>query len=68
MVCKYKTEGISPKDFSIYENPIKLFKYLRDININPKKVLKDQINLKSDLGEIKNGNTKSTSKNQASVI
>ena len=50
---KYKTEGISSKDYSNYQNLIKLFKGLRDGNINPKEILKYQINLKSDLGEIK---------------
>ena len=31
---RYKTEGISPKDFSNYQNPIELFINLRDGNIN----------------------------------
>ena len=43
---KYQTEGISPKDFSNYQNPIDLFINLRDGNINPKAVLKHQINFK----------------------
>ena len=58
LIYKYKTIGISPKYFSSYQNPIKLFKDLRDGNINPKEVLKDQINFKSDLGEIKKLNQK----------
>ena len=58
LIYKYKTKGISPKDFSNYQNPIELFKDLRDGNINPKEVLKDQSNFKSDLGEIKKGNPK----------
>ena len=58
LIYKYKTIGISPKYFSSYQNPIKLFKDLRDGNINPKEVLKDQRNFKSDLGEIKKGNPK----------
>ena len=43
---------------------------LRDGNINPKEVLKNQINFKSDLGEIKkkNGNPKSKPENQISAI
>ena len=45
-IYKYKTEGISPKDFRNYQNPIELFKDLRDGNINPKKVLKEQIYFK----------------------
>ena len=58
LIYKYKSERISPKDFRNYEDPIKLFKDLRDGNINPKEVLKDQINFKSDLGEIKKLNQK----------
>ena len=46
MIYKYKTEARSPKDFRNYQNPIELFKNLRDGNINPKEVLKDQINFK----------------------
>ena len=53
MICKYKTEGMSPKDFINYQNLIDLFKNLRDGNINPKEALKNQTNFKSDLGEIK---------------
>ena len=33
---------------------MKLFRDLRDGNIDPKEILKDQINFKSDLEEIKN--------------
>ena len=54
LIYKYKTKGISPKDFSNYQNPTELFKDLRDGNINSKEVLKDQTNFKSDLGKIKN--------------
>ena len=57
-IYKYKTEGISLKNFRNYQDPIKVFKDLRDGNINPKEVLKDQSNFKSDLGEIKKGNPK----------
>ena len=42
----YKTEGISPKDVSNYQNSIDLFVNLRDRNINPREVLKDQTNFK----------------------
>ena len=49
LIYKYKTIGISPKYFSSYQNPIKLFKDLRDGNINPKEVLKDKIVFKSDI-------------------
>ena len=68
MIYKYKTEGISPKYFRNHQNLIELLKDLQDGNINPKEVLKDQINSKSDLGEIKKGNKKSKSKDQISVI
>ena len=68
MIYKYKTEGISPKDFRNYQNPIELFKDLKDDNINPKEVLKDQINFKPDLREIKKGNKESKSEDQISVI
>ena len=53
LIHKYKTEGIIPKNFGNYQNPIDLFKNLRDGNINPKEVLKKQFNLKLDLGEMK---------------
>ena len=53
LIYKYKTEGRSPKEFRNYQNPIRLFKNLRDGNTNPKEVLKNQINFKSDQGEIK---------------
>ena len=49
---RYKTEGISPTDFRNYQNPTDLFINLRDGNINSREVIKDQINFKSDLGEI----------------
>ena len=53
MIYRYKTEGISPNSFSNYQNLIDLFMNLRDGNINPRKVLKDQINFKLDLSWIK---------------
>ena len=68
LICKYKTEGISPKDFINYQDPKKLFKNIRDGNINPKEVLKDQINFKSYLCEIKKGNPKSKPKDETSVL
>ena len=39
-------EGISPKDFRYYHNPLDLLKNLTDVDINPK-VLKNQTNFKS---------------------
>ena len=68
MIYKYKNEEISPKDFRNYQNPIVLFKNLGGVNINPNEVLKDQINFKWNLGEIKKGNKNSKSKDQISVI
>ena len=53
MIYKYKIEEASLKDFSNYQNPIDLFIDLVDGNKNPREVLKDQINVKADLGEIK---------------
>ena len=44
LIYKYKTEGRSPKDFRNYQNSTDLFKKLRDGNINPNEVLKNQIN------------------------
>ena len=46
LIYKYKTEGRNLKDFSGYQNPIDLFINSKDGNINPKEVLKDQINFK----------------------
>ena len=68
LIYKYKNEGISPKVFKNYQNRIELFKYKRDGNIKPNEILKDTINFKSDLSEIKKENPKSKSKDQISVI
>ena len=59
LIYRYITEGKSPKDFSNYHNLIDLFINLRDGNINPRDVLKDQINFKSGLSKRKKGNKKS---------
>ena len=53
MIYTYKTEGRSPKYFSNYQNLIDLFIDLRYGNLNPKEVLKNQINFKADLDEKK---------------
>ena len=58
LICKYKTKEIRLKDFSNYQNVIELFKDLRDGNKNPKEVLIDQMNFKSDLDRIKIGKSK----------
>ena len=44
---------MSPKDFSSFQNSIDLSKNSIDGNINSKEVLKNQVILKSDLGEIR---------------
>ena len=68
MKNKCKTEGRSSKDFSNYQNLIDLFINLRDGNVNPREVLKNQINFKPDLGKIKKGNPKSYSEHLMSLI
>ena len=68
LLYKYKTEGTSPNDFRNYQNPVEVFKYLRDGNRNPKEILKEQIHFKSGLGEIKKGSKISKSEDQISVI
>ena len=65
---KYKNEGRSLKDFRNYLNLTDLFINLKDGNVKPREVLKNQIDFKSDLGEIKKGNLKSKSEDQISVI
>ena len=41
LIYKFKTEGISPKDFSKYQNLIDLCINLRDGNINLREVSKN---------------------------
>ena len=54
LIYKSKTKGRSPKHFSFYQNPLDLFISLRHFKyINPKEVLENKINFKSDTGEIK---------------
>ena len=67
LIYKFKIEGRILKGFSNYQNPIHLFINLRDDNVNPRKVLKNQNDFKSDLGEIKKENLKSKLENQTSV-
>ena len=52
LVYTFKTDKNEPKDFGNYQTPLKLFEDLRDGNINPKEVLKNQARFKSDLSEI----------------
>ena len=69
MIYKCNTEGRSPKDFSGYQNRIDFVINLRDDNVNPREVLKNQIDFKLDLGEIKKKvNPKSKSEEEISVI
>ena len=56
MIYKYITEGKIREDFRNYQNSIKLFENLKDGNVNPIEVLKNEINFKSDLGKTKRGN------------
>ena len=56
LICNYKTEGKILRDFSNYQNPIDIFINLSDGNVNPREVLKNQIDFKSDIDEIKKGN------------
>ena len=62
LVYIFKTGGNEPKDLGSYQMLLKLFKDLRDGDINPKKVLKNQARFKSDLSEIKTGGKKSINK------
>ena len=62
MTYNYKIEGKCPKDFNDYQNPIDLFIHLRDGNVKPREVLKNQVDFKSGLGEIIKVNPKSKSK------
>ena len=42
-IYHFKTESRSPKDFKGYQNSLELFENLRDGDVNPKKVLKNQV-------------------------
>ena len=55
LAYKYKTRGRSPKYFSDYQNLTDLFRHLRDGDVNGREKFKNQIDFKSDLGEIKKG-------------
>ena len=61
LVYAFKTDGNVSKDFGNYQIPLKLFEDLRDGNINPIEVLKNQVRFNSDLSEIKIGGKKSPS-------
>ena len=66
LVYTLKTDGNESIDFENYQMPLKLFEHLRDGNINPKEVLKNQARFKSDLSEVKIGGEKSP--NQKNTI
>ena len=66
LVYTFKTDGNEAKDFGNYQTPLKLLEDLRDGNINPKEVLKNQARFQSDLSEIKIGGKKSL--NQKNTI
>ena len=56
LIYKKETEERSLKNFKNYQNPIKLFKDLRDDNVNPNEALKNQIHFKSNLNKIRKRN------------
>ena len=64
MIYNHKTEGKSWKDFSRYQNPIDIFINLRDGNINPREVLKNQTDFKSDLKKSKKSKKEIRNQNQ----
>ena len=66
--AKRTKKCVIKRKFRNHQNPIVLFKDLRDSNTNPKEVLKGQIKFKSDLIQRKKGNPKSELKDQMSVI
>ena len=47
--------------------PLKLFEDLRDADINPIEVLKNQARFKSDLSEIKTGGKKSSNQKENTI-
>ena len=59
LVYNFKTGANESKDFGNYQMPWKLFEDLRDGNINPKQVLKNQAKSKLDLSETNTGGKKS---------
>ena len=68
MIYGFKAKGRSSKYFRDYQNPIELFKNLRNGNVKPKEVLKNQMNFKSDLSEIrKEANKSENQKNTKNI-
>ena len=66
MFYKFSSTEKKLKDFRNYQMPCKLFENLRDGDINPKEVLRNQARFKSDLNDIKIGGNKSL--NQGNTI
>ena len=58
LICEFKHERRSSKHFRHYQNLIELFTSLRDGDVNPKEILKNQMNFKSYLGKIETGGNK----------
>ena len=50
---EFKTDGKIPKDLRDYRMPLELFENLRDGDLNPKEVLKNQVKFKLKLNETK---------------
>ena len=59
MIYESKIEEEIPKDSTDYRKLFELIENLRDGNLNPKEVLKNQVKFKLDLNEIKLGGNKS---------
>ena len=53
MIYKFKSDGNRPKYFRDFQKPLELFKNLRDDDVIPKEVLKNEIKFISDLNKIK---------------
>ena len=57
-----------PKDFSDYQNPLKVLENLRDSEVNEKEVLRGKVKLKSDLNEIRLWGNKSIDQKRTTGI
>ena len=51
MIYNFKTEGCSPKDLTGYWSRLELYGNKRDGDVNPKKVLKNQVKFMLYLNE-----------------
>ena len=59
MFYEFKTEEKIPKVLRDYQMPLELFENLRDGNLNPKEILKNQVKFKLHLNKTKIGSNKS---------